>query len=140
MSFLFHIVVDHTPCSIVSSCRLVSSPVVMYSFLCSNAIPRPCLDVLFTVPILRLLLCRSLVSIHALSLSVFFNQVSVRIMKSVFPSLPISTICCCSFFIDLTFTVAILILFELLLLVWSICTRFFVFIFLAWIDIYHCVF
>ena len=96
----------------VSSCRLVSSLVVRYSFQCSNAIPHPCLAVLFTVSIIRLL-CRSLVSFHALSSSVFFNQVSVGIMKSVFSSVLLSTISCCLFFIDLTFTVAVLILFEL---------------------------
>ena len=132
MNFLFLTEVDYTPCSIVSNCRLVSSLAVMYSFLCSNAIPLPCLAVLFPISILRLLLCRSLVFIHALSSSVFFNQVSVRIMKSVFSSLLVSTICCCLFFIDLTFTVAILILFELFLLVWPTCTRFFVFIF--WLE------
>ena len=116
VSFLFLIVVYHTPCSIVSSCRLVSNLVVMYSFLCSNAIPPPCLTIIFTISILRLLLFRSLVSIYALSLSVFFNHVPVSIMKSVCPSSLVSTICCCLFFIDLTFTVAILILFELFLL------------------------
>ena len=58
----------------LSSCRMVSSLVVMYSFLCSNAIPPHCLAVLFTMSILWLLLCRSIVSIHALSSSVFFQQ------------------------------------------------------------------
>ena len=113
VSFLFLIVVDHTPCSIVSSCRLVSSLVVMYFFLCSNAIPPPCLAVQFTISIVRFLLCRLVVSIHALFSSVFFNQVSVSIMELVFSSSLVSTICSCLFFIDLTFTVSILILFEL---------------------------
>ena len=125
MSFLFLIVVDHTPCSMVSSCRLGSNLVVMYSFLCSNAIPFPCLAALFSISILRLLLCRSLVSIHTLSSFMFFNQVSLNIMKSVFSSSLVSTICCCLFFIDLIFTVAILTLFELFSLVWAICTSFF---------------
>ena len=55
-----------------------------------------------------LLVCRSLVSIHTLSSFVFFNQVSVSIMKSVFSNSLVSTISCCLFFTDLTFTVLFL--------------------------------
>ena len=61
-------------CLIVSNCRLVSSLVVMYSFLCSSAILPPCLVVLFPVSVPRLLLCRSLVSIYALSSSAFWTR------------------------------------------------------------------
>ena len=85
----------------------------MYSFLCGNAIPPPCLAVLLTI--LRLLLCRSLVSIHTLSSSVFFNQVSVMIMKLVFSSSPVSTICC---FYSLLF-LHLLLLFLYCLSYWS---------------------
>ena len=105
------VVVEHTQCLVVSNCRFVSSIVVVYSFLCSNAIPHPYLVVLFTTSILKLLLCRPLVSIHALSSSKFFNQVSVRMMKLVFSVLLVSLICCCLFFIDVTFIIAILIIF-----------------------------
>ena len=131
VSFLFLIVVDHTLCSIVSKCKFVFSLVVLYSFLCSSPIPPPCLIVLLTVSILTLLLLfRSLVFIHALSSSVFFSQVSVSMMKSMFSSSIVPTICCCLFFIDLAFIVAILMLFELfffqlyLFVLGSLCTPF----------------
>ena len=138
VSFLLLIVVDHTLCSIVSDCKIVLSLVMLYSFLCSSAILPHCLIVLLTVSILRLF--RSLVFIHSLSTSVFFSQVSVSMMKSMFSSSIVLTICCCLFFTDLAFIVAILMLFELffqlfLFVLGSLCSPF-----LAGVGIYCCVF
>ena len=127
VSFLFLIVVDHTPCSMVSSCMSVFSFVMLCSFLCSSAFPPPCLFILLTVSNLRLLLFRSLVFTYALSSSMFFSQVSVSMMKSMFWSSTISMICSCLFFTDHVFIVAILMWFKLFFSVVFICIRFFVF-------------
>ena len=73
-------------------------------------------------------MCKSLVSVNTFSSTVPFNQVSVTMMKSVFSSLLVSTICCL-LFIDPILIVAIFILFELFFLVILICIKLFEFAF-----------
>ena len=112
--FLFLTVAVQAPYSIVLNSVLFSIIVVWYSLLWSYATP-PCLVDLFIVWSWYSLLSSLQVAIQTLSSSVSFNQVSIRIVKSVFSSELVSIICSTLFFMELTLIVASLMLFDLFL-------------------------
>ena len=103
------------PDSIVLNSGLLSILDVWYSFSWSNATPPPCLVDLFIVWSCYSLFSSSLVAIQDLSSSVSFNQVSVRIVKFLFCSELVLTICSNLFFRDLMLIVASPMLFDLFL-------------------------